>query len=514
MIDDQFLRPVLISIFLSAALSSCGYATLNRELNEYKPAPLYDTLSEEREHAASGPVAAHRKTPKHETIRQQLLEAADKKEGEYAFYRPDEDRLENYRPIAADVEKTAAQLADGFTIDDLEMLGLLRNPEIQAAEDRYRGSRQQYSQVVWLDDILWQYTAFTEALMTGIGPMKGTPPGSDFPFPGLVALKGDVVTQAVYIDYQNLEIARRRILTEIKKAFWNLYYNREARKITKEMQMLLDRLETVATTRYEAGMTSFQDIIQIRIKNETIRENLNTLKEQQDNLETEIIKLADLPPGRKIGRPKHPGPAQEPPSINILYEQALEHNQELAKARARVVKMEKMIEMAETMILPPFTFNLSRFEDRAVMQAGSAARRETFPVSTKATAGELLPKMPWYGRNDAYLGQTRQELAAAREELDNMKAAIRLRVRRSWFELDRARRERNLYADTIIGLSRAALDVATRGYESGRVGFADVIMVYTNWLDSNLSLERKKADYSIAGADLSAAVGRKLELRK
>ena len=50
------------------------------------------------------------------------------------------------------------------------MLVLLRNPEIKAAENRFRGAVERFSQVSNLDEILRQYTAFTEGLMTDVGP--------------------------------------------------------------------------------------------------------------------------------------------------------------------------------------------------------------------------------------------------------------------------------------------------------------------------------------------------------
>ena len=67
-----------------------------------------------------------------------------------------------------------------------------------------------FSQVTQLDEILRRYTAFTEASMPGIGPMKGQEPiEQKFPFPGVMSLKGEVINQSVKIERENLEIARR-----------------------------------------------------------------------------------------------------------------------------------------------------------------------------------------------------------------------------------------------------------------------------------------------------------------
>jgi outer membrane protein TolC len=115
--------------------------------------------------------------------------------------------------------------------------------------------------------------------------------------------------------------------------------------------------------------------------------------------------------------------------------------------------------------------------------------------------------MPWYGVQDAYLRETRQKLKALREDLKQAEAATADRVRSSWFELDRAKREMFLFKDKVVNLSKSALDVTTRGYESGNVLFADVIASYTLWLDANLSLANQQRNFGVAWAELEQTVG-------
>jgi outer membrane protein TolC len=193
---------------------------------------------------------------------------------------------------------------------------------------------------------------------------------------------------------------------------------------------------------------------------------------------------------------------------------AREHRQELRRMRAQVGKMERMIEMAETMIQPPFTLNLSLTQAGAVTTTGPAATRDAFPTSTTAAVGAGLPKAPWYGSNDAYLKETRLSLAAMKQELIRAEAATDRRVREAWFALDQARREADLYGRTVVSLSRSALDVSTKGYEAGTVSFADVIASHTLWLKAHLTYQRKLADLGVAMAELERTVGAPLKQEK
>ena len=115
--------------------------------------------------------------------------------------------------------------------------------------------------------------------------------------------------------------------------------------------------------------------------------------------------------------------------------------------------------------------------------------------------------MPWYGTNDAYLRETRQKLAALREELKKTEDETIFKVREAWFRLDRAKRQEALYAQRVVNLSQAALEVSTRAYETGNIAFADVIESYIGWLNARLSLERERSNLGIARSELEEAVG-------
>jgi outer membrane protein TolC len=196
------------------------------------------------------------------------------------------------------------------------------------------------------------------------------------------------------------------------------------------------------------------------------------------------------------------------PPLDELYGPAREQRQELRRLRARIGKTQRMIEMAETMILPAYASSLSLYPDQAVRQVGSAAMEAPFGSTLRADRGAGLPKLPWYGSQDAYLREIRRNLSALKAELRQAKTATDARVRQGWIKLDQAQREVRLYRGTIVDLSQTSLDVSTRGYETGKVSFADVIGSYAQWLNTRLTLSRKQSDLGIAWAELAQILGR------
>lgn len=412
---------------------------------------------------------------------------------------------------AADDALTIAELRERFSLQTTQSLILLRNASITGATARLKASLEGFDQVTQLDEILRQYSAFTESVMAGVGPMRGSDSiRMKFPFPGVTALKGQVAEKNVEEKKYKLSLVQRDIVAQGSKAYWNLLYTHRALRITRNTLDRLDSLESVATTRYGAGKTSYQDVIKIRIGREKLGELLDTLKKQRVNLETELLTLMDLQPGRSLGWPATTTPDTSVPKLDALYPLALEKRQELNRMRAVVGKMERMVEMAETMIQPPFTQGYSLYTDEAVLQAGSVGMKPSYSTTVSPARGKGLPKNAWFGSRDAYLRETNRKLDALRAELSDAEARTRLMVRKGWFDLDRARRERSLYKDRLIDLSLTSLDVSTRGYESGKVSFADVIASYTGWLDVNLASERRNSDLGIARVELARRIGTQL----
>ncbi len=410
--------------------------------------------------------------------------------------------------VDGDEKKAASLVKNQISPGLLSGMTLLRNPGIAQARSLVDAELATHSQVDDLDLVLGQYAAFTKALMNGVGPVKGRSSiEKGFPFPGVTALKGQVVAQSVAAAREGLAMAERDAVIDVQQAFWNLVYLIKARDITRETLAVFKNLHGVADTLYRSGKTGFQDVTRVTVKVRILEDALLTLQEKQKNVQAVILSLVNLPPGIFLGHPVVPSLSFNVPRIETLYTRAQKNRQELKQIRAVIGKMERMVEMAETMILPGFDLGFSRYGDDAVTKVGSLSMEPAFPKGIKASMGKGLPKKPWYGVGASWLMETRKRLIAKREKLKDMEAQTRKMVRSSWYELDQAVRTSKLYGDTVVGLSATALEVSTREYESGRVAFADVAGTYSDWLKARLAHARAMADIGIYRAQLARIIG-------
>ena len=503
------LPPHVAAILLICAASPTfgGYRDLKQELEAYTPPPILQPPAP----PPSAPVEAADAF----AVAQQAVEQARER---WAGLVDGNESTDIVIPAAVadkagNDTQSLALLKNRFSLEAIQALIWLRNPAIQAATARFQAALEGFDQVTQLDEILRQYSAFTESVMAGVGPMRGGDTiEMKFPYPGVSALKGQVAEKNVAIAAADLSLVKRDVLAQGGTAYWNLLYTHRALGITRDTLDRLTHLESVATTRYGAGKTSYQDVVKIRIGREKLEEQLETLAQQRVNLETELLTLVDLPPNPDLGQPATTVPKTSLPKLDRLYALALDHRQELSRMRAMVARMERMLEMAETMIQPGLAQPYSLYADQAVLQAGSAAMQPNFGTTVSPDRGSGVPKNAWFGTQDAYLNETRRKLEALRADLADATARTRLMVRKGWFDLDRARRERALYQNRLLELSRTSLDVSTREYASGSVSFADVIASYTSWLDVNLAGERQNSEVGIARIELERRIGTRMPL--
>jgi outer membrane protein TolC len=503
---------VALLIVVILVISGCtGRQQMETEWDQYQLPPLATGYtpgqSASVEHPPADPVETTESTSL-STRRSYWISWGSLAQNDADIFGIDSKKMAELTAVATDEAAAGHIFTQRWDLSTAKALSLLRNPAVQAADLRFKAAIQALDQVTALDAVLKQYDAYGQTVMSGVGPMKGAVPTQmQFPFPGITALKGKIADQNIRVAAANLSARRRDTLAAVEKAFWDLNYVHAARRITAEMLGLLNHLEGVATTRYESGRISYQDVIKIRIKREILGEDLATWQQRRQTTEARLKQLLLLPSDTKIARPEFLAPIRKLPALDPLIIRARQGRQELMGMRAMIAKMEGMVLMAETMILPSYGPDFSSYSNRPVQTVGSGAAKEPFNTKVSAQRGAGLPKMPWFGTKDAYLQETRRKLEALQKELADGEARTEFKVRDTWRALDQAVREERLYRQSVVAMTETSLDVSTREYESGDLNFANVISSYTLWLKSQLSLAKKTADIGRFRAELLRWIG-------
>ena len=284
------------------------------------------------------------------------------------FYDLSTDSMKAYRQLAASPEAAKAQLAQPIALELLVAFGYEWDPGLKSAREKIRAVLEQYPQAVYLENVLRQYNAFTKQLDTKVGPLTHKEMmAMKFPFPGTLALKGQVITEDVLIAQKEFDIALRDLVTEIKLAYYDYLFVTEATHINEENQKLLQQMIAIAQAKFRVGQGKYSNVIMAQVELSKLVNAIITLEQQRETIIARINTLlnssADLPLGVPV-------PIEEDrviPTLAELYELAVENRQEIQKQKLAISKMALVVEMSKQMTYPDPTLGASYFENRGIV---------------------------------------------------------------------------------------------------------------------------------------------------
>jgi outer membrane protein, heavy metal efflux system len=172
------------------------------------------------------------------------------------------------------------------------------NPEIQAARQSWRSAQQVPSQVSTLPDpqVMVQqvsvgsprpFSGYTNSEMADIG--LGI--SQDIPFPGKLRLRGEIAEKQSEVQQQQYESVRRKILADVKAAYFQLSYLATRLSILRGDGQLLAQIEQSAEARYRTGMTSQQDVLQAQLEQTQLLREVTMTQLASDTTQAKLKQL-------------------------------------------------------------------------------------------------------------------------------------------------------------------------------------------------------------------------------
>ena len=510
------LRYVLIYIIAAAWVtpSYADYKGLQQELDQYQPPVYFSEFLKARPQISSAGISEtdgqfSALINRIQRLSSQYEDELKMDQGIKFLTNYDLDLFKKLLETSKDLESVKGLIQKRISLKEIEILSALRNPAILAAKASVRAQIESFNQITDLDETIRQYSAFTKGINNAVGPlnMKDTIQ-SKYPYPGQTSLKGQIINSQVMIALEKLQTAQKNIITQIRTAYWDMVFVEKSTRITDETIKAFSRLKNVASILYKSGKTSFQDVIKIDIKIAVLKENLITLATKKRSVEIRMTELLNLPTDTKTGRLMYEHPDYRITSVENLYQEARLNNQALKILRHKISKLETLVEMAESMVWAPFTLNLSAYGNDPVKSAGTGAEKQPFLEKTMPSGKNNTPVRQWYAVDDPWLRQTRQKLSSLEKTLVSAENLTDSNIQAAWFAVDKNKRELDLFRNLILQLSKSALDVSTREYESGAIVFSEAIDSYTSWLRVKLSIAQKQRDLGVAVAKLENIAGK------
>jgi outer membrane protein TolC len=502
-----------IFLFLGANDQALGadYGGMRKEFESYKAPAYYEqnvagTPGEDTKRSAALQEPA---VPELKLLEEKLNAGKKGWEDSIASGAGEQEFFDFKSPSAEKIREAAktGQILDllkgQIDLDILIAAAFERNPGLESAKKQWEASLEEYPQATRLDNILGQYQSFINELGMAGGGMGSIQ--KKFPFPGIVALKGNMATKEVEIARENYFVALRDLIADIKNAYYELLYSEHALRTASENLNLLKQLEKIAYIKYDSGLVGYSDVLKAQTRTAKLETDLVTWRASKDTVAARLNKFLNLPPQTALGPRKEAELRDTPLSLQDLTDLGLLRQQEIRLLQLKIEKSNIAITMAEKEFFPDFTLGYSYMD-------GTKGRMSEMDEKPELKAMKPAAGTPfWFGMNDAYVREARQMYQSMQKELEAQKDKLRFELKDLSFRLDTAKRNADLYKKSLLPLAWNSLEAAKADYQAGKGGFLDVLDAQATWLDYNLLYWEHARDQNKAMADLERTVGTRLE---
>ncbi len=408
--------------------------------------------------------------------------------------------------ICLAIAYNAARAQSGQPVIPIQSLieeAFQNNPSVAAAKAAWSQAVEKLPQETALDDPVLSFSYYAENVETRVGPQEySIGIEQRFPFPGTLHQKGEIAKKEIEIARLQYEKAVRNMIVELKQAVYEHLYIEGAIETTRHNQELLQEILAVAEAGYSRQSTGLNDVFQAESQLAQLDYEIITLRELRSVQIAVINSVLNRPPDTPL--PAIAAAIPEPVTfpISALDSFVQENNQDILIAELDVKKADESIQLARSKNRP--TFNIGA----DYIDTGEALNPLT-PGSGKdpiiIRGGITIPV--WLGKNKARVRYAKEGKTDAVHRGDAVINELEVKLRKTFFDLQNAKRLMVLYDDHLIPQAQNALQTAEEWNRTKQGSISEVLEVQSVWLNFNLAWLRARTDYAKFFAELERIAG-------
>ncbi len=400
------------------------------------------------------------------------------------------------RQVAHAVDQIAQP---SLALPDLIQEALARNPELVAARKQWEASTSRIAQARSLDDPtlsvhLWNFPQTFNVTQTQ-NSIFGL--SQNLPFPGKLALKGEIASRSAEITEQGLRAKERELVARLKQAYYDLFLAHKAIQIHHEQAELLRQFFEITNAKFRTGKGSQADVLKAQVELSVLHQQLPVLEQHRETAAALLNTILDRAPRSPFGIPQEPSLMPlDTTTIEDLHRLALNARPELKAAELVVRQSEQSRALAQRQYYPDFNVMFQRFQNFQANDGFGAYVAMTIPF-----AFWTKPKY------DAGVQEAAASVAAARAQQHQLENLTRFQVNDLLAKVRASEQVARLYHTTILPQAVQNLEAARAGYRAGTGGFLDLIDTQRAWRRYQQEYYRALVERERRLAELEQVIG-------
>lgn len=396
--------------------------------------------------------------------------------------------------------------ADALGLAGLVEAAIAANPELAAMRREFDAARARIPQAKALPDPMVMLSNNT---VTNPVPFAGLRNdfselalgfSQDLPWFGIRRLRGQVADAGAEAKFQEYAAAVLRLTSEVKTAYYELYYTDRALAVLARDKDILDKIAQVAEARYSVGKAQQVDVINTRVEITELFDKQGVLESKRAIATAQINNLLYRDPETPIVMLADVKMSAEPPPLEELTRLASENAPDLKQLRRQIDGNNKSLRLAEREAKYP--------------EVGVNFTYHNRPFFADYYTYGLTLRLPLYAATKQRYAIKEQaaNLAATQSRLDANLSLIRYRLRDARVRSSTAARLIKLHEQGLIPQATLALESALAAYQTGQVEMLTLLNTLKRALDYETRYYELLADYQKALAEMERFTG--VELTK
>jgi outer membrane protein TolC len=395
-------------------------------------------------------------------------------------------------------QDTDSALRNKLVLPDLIQEVLARNPELVAARKQWEAVTNRITPARSLDDPilslqLWNFPQNFNLTQTQ-NNIFGL--AQNLPFPGKLALKGNVASRSADMTEQAVRAKERELVARLKQAYYDLFLAQKALQIHHEQVELFRQFVEIANVKFRAGKGSQADVLKAQVELSLLFQHLPVLEQRRETAEAMLNTLLDRDPALRLGLAQEPSQLPVETPINDLHHFALNDRPELKAAELAVQRNEQSHALAQRQYYPDFNVAFQRFQNYQANDGFGAYVAMSIPF-----AFWTKPKY------DAGVQEAAAAVAVARAEQHTLENLTRFQINDLLAKLRATDQTATLYRTTILPQAEQSVDAARVGYRAGKAGFLELIDAQKAWRGFQLEYFTALVNRQHRLAELEQVVG-------
>lgn len=404
---------------------------------------------------------------------------------------------------APPVPSQGAQSGDSVvTLDELVREALQKNPAIRSAARRVQAMRARVPQARSLPDPVvsagWTGNIVPFDVQNGFPPSARMVSATEvFPFPGKLKLRGQMADRSAEAAHWDFEMTRRKVVADVKAAYYDYFYYQKALDITRKDKDLLEKLIKIAEVRYQVGKGIQQDVLRAQVELSRLMQRLTVLEQQEKTARARLNTLLFRDPESPLPAAASFEQSRFPYTLDELYDLARENDPGLEREKRLVERNQYAVNLARKAYDPDFRVGYTYQQRPMLRDSHGVMIGVEIPIFYKSKQREGVM-------------EASEDLTSARRSLDNRLTTVNFEVKQQYLAAKASEDLARLYSQAIVPQSSLALESSMASYEVGKVDFLSLLDNFMNVLNFEINYYRELSNFQIALARLEPLVGREL----